>query len=113
MATDPTSALPRGRAARPRRRLVALLLLGAGALAGAVYLNRVSERWVPEAKAQVAAAREAQRQEAFQALERRARENPTDLAAQQALARALVEQNRFVAALVPAERAVALAPGSW
>lgn len=84
-----------------------VLLLG-----GALYLNRASARWIPEAEARV---REAQQQAAgnrLAELEREAAEQPRSAAAQLELAQALADQGHLMRALLPAEKAVRADPKS-
>src|SRR5579871_1164161 len=95
-----------GRPVRRTRLLVPLIVLGVLGAAGALYLNHISARWVPDAEAKVRAARQLQAEQAFAEIERQARAQPQAVAPQLAYAQALADRQSFMAALLPAERAV-------
>src|SRR5687768_6127858 len=70
-------------------------------IAGALYLERMSRRWVPDAEARLRAATEAQAQQAAVAVADEALKNPGNPEAQLAYARELTARHEYVAALRP------------
>jgi tetratricopeptide (TPR) repeat protein len=107
---------PLGTVRRQRVRLIVVVGIVAIALAGVLY--RASLGWVPDAEARVRAAAASAGSGGTQAPDRPnpgSTERPptpdrNDAAGQEKYARALADRGEFVAALLPAERAVHLAP---
>lgn len=105
------------------RRITALLAVGGVALAIAGLLYYKSLKWVPDAEARVRAAQQNLSTQdslhprttlpsASEAKSLPPLPAPTDGPGQRDFAKALTEKGEFVAALVPAERAVKLEPNS-
>jgi tetratricopeptide (TPR) repeat protein len=95
-----------------QRTLVAVSLFALIAIPLAIYLNKISASWVPNAERQVQAAKRDQGEQAFRALQDDAAKRPDSAAAQIAYAKALTDRGAFVPALIPAEQAVRAAPDS-
>src|SRR5690242_4041718 len=111
MADTPAAQSPhRGKPRAKNLRLLAAA--GVLAIAATIYLNRASARWIPEADARVKAAETELERARIAGIQRRAKENPADPAAQLEFGRTLVDRSLFVPALIPAEKAVQLAPSS-
>lgn len=94
------------------RAFLPLLIFALIAIPCAVYLNKSSAKWVPEADAKVQAARKQAALQAFEALRDEAARHPDAAAAQIAYARALTDRGAFVEALLPTERAIAIEPAN-
>jgi tetratricopeptide (TPR) repeat protein len=105
---------PHNEMAVPARHRSPLALMGVLIIlfGGAIGLERVSRRWVPDADKKVKEAAANAAREGMNALASRAAAAPSDAAAQTAYARALVEQGAYLQAMIPAERATAANPQS-
>lgn len=78
----------------------------------AIYLNKTSEKWVPDAEAKVKAAQLRKSGDSIVALMKSAQDNKTSVAIQMEYARALTDKGLFVKALGPAELAVKIDPNN-
>ncbi len=101
------------RSPRPPQRLpLGLLIVAALLIIISLYAERVSRNWVPDADKKVKAAASQVSEQTFKDLGIAATASINDAHAQTEYAQALISRNNFFAAMLPAERAVAVAPSS-
>ncbi len=94
------------------KTVILIVIAAALVLPIALYLNKASEKWVPEADAKVKAFQQKQAEKAIDDLQKAATEHPTSVEAQLNYARALTDKGLFVKALIPAGLAVKVDPRS-
>jgi Tfp pilus assembly protein PilF len=90
---------------RVRKRLW-LLVIVVPIVITALYLNHVSAHWVPDADKKVKEAQKKLAEDAFAEIEKVALAQPDSAKAQTDYAQALLQRNAYIAAVLPAERAV-------
>lgn len=90
------------------KRLLWILVTLCPIIGAALFINHLSERWVPDAEKKVKDTSKKVVADALATLEKSSKDHPSDVGIQLAYAHALLDRKAYFPALLPAERAARL-----